>query len=1057
MSYEKSECKETNSITANTQNEVEKILSRLCDYYLSCLSYEDGVSVLKSKAGSEFLELDRLPKNNSIQFRGTKDMEEFLEKVRQHSTQSTIYLGYPLSIKKGFSHKENYVPYLVEPVFLFPIELSGDFLKINDTPVINKSVISHYNKSTPEMAIHEVLLLQDELGFNNDSSFPGLSGLVNLVQKLKSLREEWDWAESLDPASLSNSVSLKSINKEGIFNKAVLVVTEQSSFTKGLESELKSLANLPFSNFKETVLGQWLSGKIPSNNDEGTTLPLLEVLSLNTEQRQAIKLALANPLTIITGPPGTGKSQVVTNLIINAVRQGKKVLFASKNNKAVDVVETRVNNIGSRPILLRAGSQTEHRQKLTDYLNGLLNSVSSKSDHEEFESENKRYEQMELLFRDKEKEEKELIGLRNDTDRLDQLVEQIRRDLSAHVFNYLESLDLNTLRNSINTLQEALKSSTKNNQNTLIRLFWNYIKKSRLDKLRLKLENTKPLASALAVDFPDIDPFDEENLFKWDKFVRNLDFIYKKGSDIHNYKDNFKRLQKAKSLEEITKEKIRLTIGLAANAQSVWKRWLRLLPGTLSSEDRKMLSDYLALEKMVSDSDSHSSQSSQTEINKHYKNILKKISNLLPAWAVTSLSAKGKIPFEPGFFDIVILDEASQCDIASALPLLYRARQAVVIGDPKQLSHISPVSKKQDNVLFQHYDLLDGYSSWAYSFNSLFDLASSLVPGDRIVDLKDHHRCHSDIIEFSNKEFYNGHLRVATNYDRLKSIKTEPHGIKWVNVAGKVIRPDAGSVKNEKEAEAVANEIEKLIASGYNGSIGVVTPFRAQANLIREYCSKLDHLSKDHEFLVDTVHKFQGDEKDIMIFAPVVSKDIPGGSLNFLKSTPNLFNVAITRARAMLIVVGDMDAISNCTVEYLERFAFYYRGVISNPEKPSLFSMDCLGEEYPVVSNPERVSEWEHRLYKGLYKAGIRTIPQYQIEKYTLDFALIDKGRKLNIEVDGEYYHKDWNGELCRRDQIRNERLFELGWEVKRFWVYEVRDNLDYCIEQIGGWLKNHN
>ena len=60
----------------------------------------------------------------------------------------------------------------------------------------------------------------------------------------------------------------------------------------------------------------------------------------------------------------------------------------------------------------------------------------------------------------------------------------------------------------------------------------------------------------------------------------------------------------------------------------------------------------------------------------------------------------------------------------------------------------------------------------------------------------------------------------------------------------------------------------------------------------------------------------------------------------------------------------------------------------------------------------------------------------------------------LNIEIDGERYHRNWNGELCRRDQIRTQRLIELGWEVKRFWVYEVRDELDSCISWVKNWVE---
>jgi very-short-patch-repair endonuclease len=97
-------------------------------------------------------------------------------------------------------------------------------------------------------------------------------------------------------------------------------------------------------------------------------------------------------------------------------------------------------------------------------------------------------------------------------------------------------------------------------------------------------------------------------------------------------------------------------------------------------------------------------------------------------------------------------------------------------------------------------------------------------------------------------------------------------------------------------------------------------------------------------------------------------------------------------------------------------------------------------------------------LYQALYKAGIKTIPQYPVEKYRLDLALItENGRRLDIEVDGERYHRDWNGDLCQRDRLRNCRLQEYGWDVLRFWVYEVRDDLEGCVQRVKDWLEKKN
>jgi very-short-patch-repair endonuclease len=100
------------------------------------------------------------------------------------------------------------------------------------------------------------------------------------------------------------------------------------------------------------------------------------------------------------------------------------------------------------------------------------------------------------------------------------------------------------------------------------------------------------------------------------------------------------------------------------------------------------------------------------------------------------------------------------------------------------------------------------------------------------------------------------------------------------------------------------------------------------------------------------------------------------------------------------------------------------------------------------------VSDWERILYRALHAAGLRPIPQYSVEQYDLDFALIAGDRRLDIEVDGERYHRSWTGELCLRDQLRNQRLIELGWEVKRFWVYEVRDTLENCVSEVVQWAK---
>ena len=229
--------------------------------------------------------------------------------------------------------------------------------------------------------------------------------------------------------------------------------------------------------------------------------------------------------------------------------------------------------------------------------------------------------------------------------------------------------------------------------------------------------------------------------------------------------------------------------------------------------------------------------------------------------------------------------------------------------------------------------------------------------------------------------------------------------------------------------------------------------------MIRDLIYKDQELSEQlflRDFLVDTVHRFQGDERDIIIFSPVISLNLGQGSRHFLSRTGNLFNVAITRARAALIVVGDRNTCSRCGIEYMEWFVDYLSKVKETRQTEFDYNID-LGPEYPSVSSQIQVSDWEKILYRALYRDGIRTIPQYQVEQYSLDLALFCEARKLDIEVDGEMYHRDWDGELCIRDQLRNKRLIELGWDVQRFWVYEIRDDLSGCIDRVRRWMADKN
>jgi len=122
---------------------------------------------------------------------------------------------------------------------------------------------------------------------------------------------------------------------------------------------------------------------------------------------------------------------------------------------------------------------------------------------------------------------------------------------------------------------------------------------------------------------------------------------------------------------------------------------------------------------------------------------------------------------------------------------------------------------------------------WSYSVTSLYALAEAKTNMENSVQLKDHFRSCSEIIEFSNEEFYDGSLRTATKYNGLKPPAGEQPGIRWIDIKGKTIRPQSGSAYNSAEVEKIIQELKRLVNSGYEGTIGVTTPFRKQAEEIK--------------------------------------------------------------------------------------------------------------------------------------------------------------------------------------------------------------------------------
>ncbi len=277
----------------------------------------------------------------------------------------------------------------------------------------------------------------------------------------------------------------------------------------------------------------------------------------------------------------------------------------------------------------------------------------------------------------------------------------------------------------------------------------------------------------------------------------------------------------------------------------------------------------------------------------------------LRGWACTALTADSNFPLESGLFDLVIVDEASQCSLANVLPLAYRAKRLAVVGDPCQLN---PIVSLSDGLLqeiatqtgFDNDDLRErGIHHKSGSAYSAFEFA---VRPETPVLLNEHYRCHPHIARWFNRTFYAGELTVLTD---VSDTSQRDRAICWVDVDGAATRPPAGSWLNRAEAEQTVRQLRAVIESGYD-SVGVVTPFTAQAKLIERIAKRQigpDRL-EEIDFESGTAHRFQGGEREAILLSSVLSPGMAPSGARWIERERNLLNVAVSRARRALIVLG---------------------------------------------------------------------------------------------------------------------------------------------------------
>lgn len=402
-----------------------------------------------------------------------------------------------------------------------------------------------------------------------------------------------------------------------------------------------------------------------------------------------------------------------------------------------------------------------------------------------------------------------------------------------------------------------------------------------------------------------------------------------------------------------------------------------------------------------------------------------------PVWAVSTLAVPARIPLAPALFDYAIFDEASQCDIASALPVLARARRAVIVGDPMQLAFIPGLGRAQERALMDAAGLPQaGRAGLAQSRNSLYAFVRR-SRGVRTLFLSEQFRSAPAIVGHLGSEFYSGRLVPRRDTDDFRPPAGYRSGIAWEDVQGTAAREEGGNV-NRAEADRVAELVTRIGADpGFEGSVGVVSPFNTQVGLIQRRCEALPTTLRDRLRLrIGTVDKWQGGEADVILFSLVLAPGVAESARRFLATERRRLNVAISRARALCIVVGHLTHAQSCGIAPIERLA----RAASNPWSPPRPPFDSL---------------WERRMDTALRGRGLEPLPQHPVGTRYLDFALFEGSVKLDLEVDGRRWHIGPDGTRKTADRLRDRELIARGWKVRRFWVHELAEDMEGCLDII--------
>nr|MBX2843582.1 DNA2/NAM7 family helicase [Flammeovirgaceae bacterium] len=359
-------------------------------------------------------------------------------------------------------------------------------------------------------------------------------------------------------------------------------------------------------------------------------------------------------------------------------------------------------------------------------------------------------------------------------------------------------------------------------------------------------------------------------------------------------------------------------------------------------------------------------------------------------WLVNLADVYDVLPMHKELFDLAIIDEATQCDIPSCLPIFQRAKKVVVTGDPHQLRHVSFLARARQTHLAEKHKLPFTQSErFNYREKSVLDLVNEVISNqEQVVMLDEHYRSLPGIISYSNQTFYKNALHVMTQ----SPISEKKNAVEIIQLEGK--RDKRGI--NEVEADWILYRVKEIIQNEDHlskevcHSIGILSPFRDQVDYLAALFHKelqIKELEK-HEITIGTAHSFQGEERDMMFLSFAFDETASGGTFTHLNKD-DIFNVAVTRARVKQFVILSTPLDKIPANSHLKKYIGSIGLVHENKDKENLNASNLLYCEFA-----NEVADY----FKIL---GFNSFIGYPIAGLNIDMLLEKDGRLLGIDLIG--------------------------------------------------------